>query len=328
MLPKADMHVHLEGTMAPDITKRIADRNGLQLKPGLLAASGAHFQWEDDGTAQGALMSFCNAYDDVAGVLRTVDDYADITYDYLHRVAGEGCIYAEISISADHALQVGLTYPQLLEGVTRGYEKAKQESGIEARFLSTFVRHYGVEKALNAAKLTHDNPHPLVTGLNIAGDENALTFDDFIPAYEAAGALHRTAHAGEAAGPESVRAARKAYSCKRFGHMVRAIEDENLMKELIALGAAPEVCVSSNMVLKVFPDYKSHPLRRFFDAGLKVSLGSDAPAFFSTSIGQEYDIARDHFGFHDDELLQLTKNAIETAFVDEDTRADLQRRLG
>ena len=109
--------------------------------------------------------------------------------------------------------------------------------------------------------------------------------------------------------------------------MVRAIEDRDLMQELKEIGAVPEVCVSSNLCLKVFKDYKSHPLRIFFDFGLKVVLGSDDPTFFHTSIGREYKIAQDEFGFTETELLRVTRNALEEAFMDDTTRVKLLAKV-
>lgn len=324
-IPKADMHVHLEGTISPEMVMRIAERNKVAVPPSLI--KDGRFNWQGDGTARGDLIAFVEAYDLATSVMKTSADYTDITYDYLTRSAAEGCIYAEIGISADHGAMAGLTYPEMLAAITRGYEKAKKETGIEARLISTCVRHYGPAAALKVAKITRDNPHPLVTGFGMAGDENAYTAADFQPAFELSGLPHRTAHAGEAAGPESVRAAKDILKTRRFGHMVRAIEDEKLIGELKAVNAVPEVCVSSNLFMHVFENYAAHPLRKFFDAGLKVVLGSDDPTFFSTSIGHEYQIARDHFGFSDKELRQLTRNALEEAFVDKATRTKLLSKL-
>lgn len=327
-IPKADLHVHLEGTITPSMVRKLAARNNIDVPPHLMNAAGDGYAWKDDGTAMGALRAFVDAYDVACSVMKTAQDYTDITYDYLSSVAAEGCIYCEIGISADHGLALGLTYPQMVEAIEAGYKKANAESGIEARLISTVVRHYGPERSMKVAEMTRDNPHPLVTGFGMAGDENAHTVADFKKAYEISGIKCRTAHAGEAAGPESVRAARDLLGLRRFGHMVRAAEDDALMQELVAIKAVPEVCVSSNLVLKVFPDYAHHPLRRYFDAGLKVTLGSDDPTFFHTTIGREYQIAADHFGFTSAELVQLTRNAIEEAFVDEATREKLLAKLG
>lgn len=324
-VPKAELHVHLEGTITPAMVKKLCKRNKIPVPAGLI--EDGQYTWKGDGTGAGNLVAFLKAYDAATGVMKTAEDYTDITYDYLKRSAAEGCIYTELTISADHGAMVGLTYPQMVAAIAKGCEKAKKETGIEARLISACVRHYGPEEALKVAKLTRDNPHPLVTGFGMAGDENACTVADFKPAFEASGLPARTAHAGEAAGPQSVRAARDVLNVRRFGHMVRASEDPALVGDLAKIKAVPEVCVSSNIALRVFNDYAAHPLRRFFDAGLKVTISSDDPSFFSTSIGREYEIAQQKFGFTDAELLTLTKNAIEEAFVDEPTRAKLLGRL-
>jgi len=323
-IPKADMHVHLEGTITPEMVVKLAGRNGVSVPEGLI--KNGKFHWHDDGTGAGNLTAFVKAYDDATSVMKRAEDYTDITYDYLKRSADEGCIYAELIISAEHGEMVGLSYGEMLSAIMKGYEKAKAETGIEARFIATCVRHYGPAAALRAGEITRDNPHPMVTGFGMAGDENAHTAADFAPAFDAAG-LPRTAHAGEAAGPKSVYDAKNILKTRRFGHMVRAMEDAQLVAELKAINAVPEVCVSSNMVLKVFKTYADHPLRRMFDAGLKVVLGSDDPTFFDTGIGREYEIAKEEFGFTEAELVQLTRNALEEAFVDEKTRAALLSKL-
>lgn len=318
--------MHLEGTISPGMVRRLAEKNGLSVPPGLFDPAGKKFYWKDDGTARESLFAFVHAYDLATSVMKSAQDYTDITYDYLKRSADEGCIYSEIIISAEHGEMVGLGYAEMMRAITEGYERAKEETGIEARFISTCVRHYGPEAALKVAKITAGNPHPLVTGFGMAGDENAFTIADFKPAYDACGLPFKNAHAGEASGPESVRAARDILGVRRFGHMVRAWEDMALMEELKAAKAVPEVCVSSNMALKVFPSYREHPLRRFFDFGMKVTLGSDDPTFFGTSIGREYEIAHREFGFSEEELRQVTRNAIEEAFIDAPLREALLAR--
>lgn len=326
-LPKVDLHVHLEGTITPAMVQKLAIKNNVTVKPGLLSPDGTAFQWSDSGTARDRLIAFVTAYDDACAVLKTAGDYTDITYDYLSGVAAEGCIYAELIISAEHGAALGLSYTEMLDAIQTGVDQARDESGIEARCVSTCVRHYGAAAALKTGAITAAHPHPLVTGFGMAGDENAGTVADFKPAFDAAQLANRTAHAGEAAGPESVRAARDILGIRRFGHMVRAIEDADLMRELVAIKAVPEVCVSSNLALQVYASYAEHPLRRLYDAGLKVTLGSDDPSFFGTTIGREYQIAQEHFGFSYAELLQLSRNAVEEAFVDEITRAKLLARI-
>lgn len=326
-IPKIDLHVHLEGTITPAMAQRIAERNNVALSPRLLQSKGISFHWQGDGTPQGNLVGFLKAYDEATSVMKTAADYSDITYDYLSRSASEGCIYAELTISADHGRMVGLSYPEMLAAISDGYEKAKKETGIEARLISTAVRHFGPASALQVGELTRDYPHPLVTGFGLAGDENAHHIADFKPAYDISGIKGRTAHAGEASGPATVRAARDILGVRRFGHMVRAIEDDALMAEQKEINAVPEVCVSSNLALGVFSGVDTHPLKKFYDYGLKVTLGSDDPTFFGTSIGHEYRLAHEGFGLSEQDLLRITRNAAEEAFIDGTTRSGLLERI-
>src|SRR3954468_11928080 len=116
-VPKVDLHVHIEGTITPDLVKRIAHRNKIDVPPHLISGKSQSFQWKDEGTAKDSLRGFLQAYDDATKVMRTAQDYVDVIYDYLKRSAEEGCIYAEVGISADHGAMVGLSYPQLLEAI-------------------------------------------------------------------------------------------------------------------------------------------------------------------------------------------------------------------
>lgn len=326
-VPKVDIHVHLEGTITPDMVRKLAARNNIPVPAELFDESGEKFYWKDDGTAQSALMNFVHAYDVATSVMKSAQDYTDITYDYLMRAAAENCIYVEFTISADHGKMVGLTYAEMMAAIEKGYQQANAETGIEMRCISTFVRHYGPEAAVEVAKITRDNPHWLTTGLGLAGNENSHNVIDFKPAYEIAGLANKTAHGAEARGPESARDAMEILNVTRIGHMVRAPEDAGLMQQLKAKGIQPEVCISSNDVLKVFNKRSQNPIRRFFDEGFNPGLGSDDPTFFGTTIGNEYKIAQEDFGFTDKELVQLSRNSINMAFVDEGTRKKLLAKL-
>lgn len=323
-MPKVDLHVHLEGTITPDMVQKLANKNGIDVPYKLFDERTTNFQWiNDDNTPAGALRGFLQAYDLATSVLRGAADYEMITYDFLVRCAKEGCIYAEIIISPDHGKMAGLSYSEMVAAVASGYERARCETGIEARFISTFVRQFGIDAALAVARDIHANPHPLVTGLGLAGDENFGTFQDFKPAFDIAGLKSISVHAGEAAGSESIRAARDFLGVRRFGHMLQAAYDGDLLQEQLALNAIPEICVSSNMALRIFSSLTDHPFRKFVDLGLKVVLGSDDPSFFRTSIGKEYEIAHSEFGLSVTQLFRITCNAIEEAFLDDETRSQL-----
>lgn len=325
LLPKAELHVHIEGTITPALAQKLATRNKVSLSDRLISKDLKNYHWNDDGTAKTALQNFIHAYSDVSKCLKTSDDYTEITFDYLTRSAREGSIYCELMISSEMTRETGIPYSEMVKAVAQGIDKARDQSGIEARLINTAVRNYGGASALNCAQTMIDTPHPYVTGFGLAGDENAYSYLDFKPAFDLARAkgYGLTAHAGEAGGAENVRSAMEILGVKRFGHMVRAIEDDALMQELVKLGAVPEVCVSSNLFLKVYPSVKEHPLKKFIDLGLPVTIATDDPGFFNTTIGREYQIAQDDFGFTDDDLRQVTKNTIKAGFIDAPTQARL-----
>jgi adenosine deaminase len=191
------------------------------------------------------------------------------------------------------------------------------------------VRHLGAERARATALKATRHRHPLVTGFGLAGDETMHHPRDFAPAFAIAAdaGLGLTAHAGELAGPQSVTAALDHLGVKRIGHGVRAIEDPALVERLAAEGIVLELCPSSNVALKLYPDVAHHPFRRLMEAGVRVTINSDDPPYFHTSLGGEYEaLARDQ-GLDDAALRTATRTAIEAAFVDEATRARLLERV-
>ena len=315
-MPKAELHVHLEGTAPPDLIRRLAARNGLPLPDGLLAAPD-RFRYAD-------FLDFLRTYDLAASVIRSADDYRDIVYEYLAGCAREGALYVELTASPDHAALVGLSEVEHLDGIARGIDDARAELGIEARVLISCVRNFGVEQAVRVARHAAERPHPYVVGFSMAGDEQNFPPGDYAEAFEIASAagLGCTVHAGEWAGPESVRAALEL-PVTRIAHGVRAIEDPALVEELALRGTVLECCPTSNVVLGVFPSYEEHPLGRLVEAGVRVTLGSDDPPYFGASIGGEYALAVERLGLDEAALLEITRTALEAAFCEETLKREL-----
>ena len=319
-VPKAELHVHLEGTATPDLVRRIAARNGLEVPEGVFA-SPDRFAWRD-------FLDFLNTYNMVASVIRTGQDYRDVAYEYLAACAREGTIYVELTASVDHARLAGLSDAEHWEGIAAGIDDARRDHQIEARILSVAVRNFGVERAIEIAEHTAGRPHPYVVGFSLAGDEAGYPPEPYAEAYRiAAGAgLGCTVHAGEWAGAESVRGALEL-PVTRISHGVRAIEDRALVDELARRRVTLEVCPTSNVVLGVFPSFEEHPFPVLREAGVPLTLGSDDPPYFGASVGGEYAIAREHFGMGDDELVGLTRTAIEASFAEPALRDHLMTRL-
>jgi adenosine deaminase len=319
-VPKAELHVHLEGTATPDLVRRIATRNGLEIPEGVFAAPD-RFAWRD-------FLDFLNTYNLVCSVIRTGADYRDITYEYLASCAADGAVYVELTASIDHSRIAGIGDAEHWEGIAAGIDDARADHGIEARILSVAVRNYGVERAIEIAELTAARPHPYVVGFSLAGDEAGYPPEPFLPAYEVAAAagLGCTVHAGEWAGPESVRGAMEL-PVTRIAHGVRAIEDRALVAEIARRGLTLEVCPTSNVVLGVFPTYEEHPFLALRDAGIPLTLGSDDPPYFGASVGGEYAIAHEHFGLDDAALAGLTRTAIEASFAEPELQSELLTRI-
>ncbi|MCW2994097.1 MAG: add [Conexibacter sp.] len=309
-VPKAELHVHLEGTATPDLIRRLARRNGLTLPDGLFRADGA-FAWID-------FLDFLRAYDEAASAIRTAQDYRDVTYEYLAACAAEGAVYVELIASLDHGRKVGLDDAEHLAGIAQGIDDARADHGITGRIISSIVRNFGVADCEDVARRTVALAHPYVVGFNMAGDEAGFPASDYARAFAIAAdaGLGCSVHAGEHAGPESIRAALELPGVVRISHGVRAVEDPALVRELADRRIVLEVCPTSNVVLGVFPSYEDHPLGALRAAGVPVTLGSDDPPYFGTTIGREYELAHERLGCTLDDLREITETALNAAFSD------------
>ena len=317
MIPKAELHVHLEGTTPPDLVRRLGERNGVALPADMFHDDGT-FHWRD-------FIHFLEVYDAASSVIRTPEDYRDVTYEYLASCAAEGAIYVEVMSSPDHAADAGMTYRDHLEGITAGIVDAKRDHGIEGRLIVTCVRHFGTERAMEVARQVVANPSEVTVGFGMGGDEANWPPAQFAEAfnYVAAAGLPCTVHAGEWAGPDRIREAIETLPIQRLGHGVRAIEDPDLVKDIVARGITLEVCPGSNVATGLYESLKAHPVRRLMDAGVTVTLNSDDPPYFATSVGQEYDRAASIIGLSADTLRQITRAAVDASFADAATKARL-----
>jgi adenosine deaminase len=321
MIPKAELHVHLEGTAPPALIRRLAKRNGVAIPEGLFADEET-FAWKD-------FLDFLRTYDLAASVIRTAEDYRDVTYEYLASCAAEGAIYVELIASPDHAEAHGLSDAEHYGGIAQGIDDARADHGIEARILASAVRNFGVDRAEAIARRLVEDRHPYVVGFNLAGDEAGFPPELFAETYAIldGSGLGATVHAGEHAGAESVRGALALPGVSRISHGVRAVEDPALVAEIAARGIVLEVCPTSNVATHVFPSYEEHPLRTLHEAGVKLTLGSDDPPYFGATIGGEYAVARERFGFEEGELMAMTRTAVQGSFAEDAVKHSLLNRI-
>lgn len=318
-LKKVELHCHLEGAAPPSLTLAQARKYNIDIADYL--KDGAYV-WHD-------FASFLKCYDKISEVYKTEEDYALLTETYLGELASVGTIYSELIVSPDHGKRIGLGADAYIAGVCEGIRRAEAANGIVARLIVTGERHFGPDSVVGAAEYAAKARNPLITGFNLAGEERMGRVADYARAFDIArdAGLGLTIHAGEVCGPFSVADALDVVRPSRIGHGVRAIEDDSLVRRLAEQGTVLEVCPGSNIALKVFPDFAAHPLRRLKEAGVRVTISSDDPPFFHTSLAREYELAASAFGFTDSEIDELTRTGLEAAFVDEETRKVLLARL-
>ena len=319
MVLKAELHCHIEGAAAPELVIEQARKYNQSTDAFIKNGS---FVWND-------FTSFLAAYDVAADLFRTEEDYARLAEYYLTSIARDGAIYSEIFISSDHAIKAGLSPKAYTDALGEGIKRARDATGIEGRMIVTGVRHYGVDSVISAARFAAECDNPLVTGYGMAGDERMGKVEDFARAFDITrdAGLGITVHAGEFGGWESVRDALDHLRPSRIGHGVRAIENPDLVKRIVDEGIVLEVCPVSNIELKVFETFADHSFPALRDAGCRVTVSSDDPPYFWTTLKREYDVAAEHFGLSQSELAELTRTSIEAAFVDEETRATLLAKL-
>ncbi|NVK35381.1 MAG: adenosine deaminase [Rhodobacteraceae bacterium] len=319
-VPKAELHCHIEGAAPTSLVLKQAEKYKIDVSS-IIDGQG-HYKWND-------FTGFLLAYDLASSVFKTPADYALLSETHFRILAAEGAIYGEIFISPDHAQASGLSYASYVEGLAAGIERAKKDTGIEGRMIAIGVRHFGAKAVERVAKEVVGNMHPLVTGFGLAGDEREGHPANFAKAFRMAGeaGLGLTAHAGEFGGSDSIQATLEFLRVKRLGHGVRAIEDKSMIKRLADEKIVLEVCPGSNVALGVYSVLRFHPINMLRREGVLVTLNSDDPPFFRTTLGREYSAVKKTFGWGFSDQMQITRTAIDAAFCDNSTRKRLLVRL-
>ncbi|ALG89554.1 MULTISPECIES: adenosine deaminase [Actibacterium] len=320
-VPKVELHLHLEGAAPPAFIRGLAKRKNMDIS-GVFDADG--------GYAFTDFRHFLQVYEAATATLQTPEDYHRLTLAVLEESAANGVIYTESFLSPDFCggRDVG-AWREYLHAIRDAADQAEREFGIVMRGIVTCIRHFGPEKARQTALCAAETAGDWLTGFGLAGDERVGKPKDFAYAFDMAreAGLRLTAHAGEWGGAQSVRDALHDLRVERIGHGVRAAEDPALVEELAETGTVLEVCPGSNIALGLFRSWRSHPIGGFFDKGLKVTVSTDDPPFFHTSMTREYDRLADAFGWDDAVFTTLNTTAVNAAFCDDDTRAALLRRL-
>jgi len=324
-LPKAELHLHLEGTILPATLVELSARH--KNRPLTLAEAEAFYAFAD-------FSGFLNAFKAVTELLVDPEDYELAAWRMMEHLAVQGVVHAEVYIS------VGVFYrwrnhdPAAFEPIFAALERARlraeRELGLSLYWIFDAVRHFPVEEAehvfLKAAELKPT--HPSIIGIGLGGDERRVGSAPFRALYAAAAqaGLHLTNHAGETTGPVAIWEA-LAIGSERIGHALSALQDEALLQELKVRSTPLELCPTSNVRIGVCSSFAIHPLRRLFDAGLLVTLNSDDPAFFGSDLANEFQLAHTEQKFSRDELRQLARHSIRASFLSPEAKTAWLARI-
>jgi aminodeoxyfutalosine deaminase len=321
-LPKAELHLHLEGTIEPATLVELSQLTDPE--PLNLEAAEALYQYTD-------FSGFMLAFKAVTRRLRGPAEYELAAYRMIQQLAAQGVVHAEVYIS------VGVVYfwrkeedaadPQLFQKIFAGLERARvrgeQHCGVTIYWIFDAVRHFSVPEAERVFRLAAamKQQYPSIIGIGLGGDERVAASEPFRHLYDEASAagLRLTNHAGETTGPEAIWEALSVGS-ERIGHALSAVRDPALIAELRARQIPLELNPTSNARTGVCPSVADHPIRNYFDSGLMVTLNSDDPAFFGSTIEQEYLLAHTLHGFSPQELKQLAANSFRSSFLPEEAK--------
>lgn len=324
-LPKAELHCHLDGSLRPETMLELARDQRIVMPEDDPDALRDYMRVDDARNLEDYLARFGHTL----SVMQTEDAMERIAYELAEDCAKEGVRYLEARYAPVLNVEGGLTLAQAVDAPLRGLARAEREYGIVARVIVCGIRNMDPSVSLELARLAVDYKSRGVVGFDLAGGEAGNPAELHKAAFDYAfeHGLPCTCHAGEGAGAESVSAAVHVCHAHRIGHGTRLIDDPALMAEVRAAGVAIECCLTSNVQTRAIEHLDEHPLRKYFDAGLKVSLNTDNRLMSGTDLVTEYGLAARHQGFTFAELCRLARGGFENAFLPEGERAALLARV-
>ena len=305
-LPKAELHLHLEGSIDPPTLLELKQHHG---KKATLAEVEQLYRYQN-------FTGFLMAFKSVTEELQTAEDYELITYRLMKGLKAENVLHAEVYVSVGVCLWRKQDFDSIFAGLERGRDRGERDFGVSLLWIFDAVRQFGADKAQQVAELAVRYKGPSVVGFGIGGDERQAAPELFRDVYSfaATNGLRLTAHAGETAGPGSVWGALNL-PAERIGHGFTASQDPELVETLSTRQIPVEICITSNLKTGICPTVAEHPVRNYFDQGVMVTLNTDDPAMFGTSLSREYQLAQDTFGFTDEHLRELARNSFEASFL-------------
>jgi len=315
MFPLVEIHLHLEGAIPYEALWSLMQKYGGDPSVPDMGALVKRFQFTD-------FNHFIATWVWKNSFIREYEDFTFIAEQFALDLKKQDLVYAEVHYSPSDFGHHRLNVQEITRAVRRGLDRVK---GVEIALIVDLVRNYGPESGMRTLREANEVKDLGVVGIGLGGSEDAFPAERYKHIYEYARKLgfHTTAHAGEAAGAASIWAALTGLRAERIGHGTRAFEDEALLDYLVEHKIPLEMCPYSNVCTKVVPDLASHPVKRYFDRGLLVSINTDDPKMFGNTLSGEYDMMEKHLGFSKQDLKALSANAIRSTWLGEERKKQL-----
>ncbi|MFJ8856860.1 adenosine deaminase [Streptomyces sp. NPDC102451] len=311
-LPKAELHLHIEGTLEPELAFALAARNGVELPHADTEELRKAYLFED-------LQTFLDLYYALMAVLRTEEDFAELADAYLARAAAQGVRHAEIFFDPQAHTDRGVPIGTVIEGLGRALDRSEETHGISTQLIMCFLRDKSAESALETLEAAKPYLHR-ISAVGLDSAEVGHPPAKFREVYAAATALglRKVAHAGEEGPPEYIREALDVLGVERIDHGLRCMEDPELVDRLVSERIPLTLCPLSNVRLRAIDVLEQHPLRAMMDAGLLCTVNSDDPAYFGGYVGDTFHAVHEALGLDREQLRTLARNSFEAAFLDHD----------
>ncbi len=320
-MPKVELHVHLEGSIRPATLLQLAERNGVRLPAATVEGLADWFTFTN-------FEHFVDIYTTAASCIQKPEDLELITREFLIGQAEQNIVYTEATYTAFYILSSsGIPWSEQIDAINRARSWASKELAVELQLILDIVRERSVEDGEVTAQWVMESHGVGVCALGLSGFESKTEPRKHAGAFSAVQArgIPSSTHAGETTGPWSIVACLDDLKADRIGHGVRCLDDPALVERLRESQVPIEVCPSSNVCLAVVPTFTEHPLRRMIDAGLNVSINSDDPPMFNTTLTDEWSRSAEAFGLTVEELAEMNRRAFRAAFLSDAARAELLR---
>jgi adenosine deaminase len=311
---KVELHIHLDCSLSYDVVKKISPK-----------ITNHQFNNEFIGSTCSCLKDYIKCADRAVEIMQTKKQLELVTSDLFKQLKKDNVIYAEIRFAPLLHLKGGLSSTEVVKIISQITKNESIKTGIEAGLILCTLRHYSAEQSMETVNLVNDFKGSNVIGFDLAADEAGYPIKNHIKAFKFAydNKIHCTAHAGEALGPESIIETLDLLKPKRIGHGVRSFEDPNLIERLKKENIHLELCLTSNMVTKVYKDFFNHPIDELYKKNLSISINSDGRTISNTNLCKEYSLISKHFMWDDNDFLNCNINAINASFASEKLKSKL-----